>query len=250
MKKILILVLFLTYSLQVFSDNLSDSNKLFNWAEENYSQYFNPPGRNTFKIENYRVRYYKNTDVYMGTLGEDVYVYGEVFNGLKHVGRIGDFIDVTDNETKTVDNIKIIGSHEFITQTEAALELLKNLAPLAFEKTQKYIGIIEQGQYSHMWANEISPRYEVDDMTSFYSIKWHAGAIAHEATHSELYHEYQAKHGLPVPANIWSSVDAEKFCIQYQIDVMKKMNAPQFDIDYLSELDGTGSGCDIDGNCD
>ena len=115
MKKILILLLFLTYSLQVFSDNLSDSNKLFNWAEENYSQYFNPPGRNTFKIENYRVRYYKNTDVYMGTLGEDVYVYGEVFNGLKHVGRIGDFIDVTDSKKinlgmigKFISNLQVI----------------------------------------------------------------------------------------------------------------------------------------------
>ena len=237
MKKILILLLFLTYSLQVFSDNLSDSNKLFNWAEENYSQYFNPPGGSTFEIENYRVRYYKNTDIYIGTLGEDVYVYGEIFNGLKHVGSIGDFIDVTDHEIKIVDNIKIVGSHKFITQTEAALELLKNLAPLAFEKTQKYIGIIEQGEYSHMWANEIPPRYEVDDMTSFYSIKWHAGAIAHEATHSELYHEYQAKHGLPVPADIWSSADAENFCIQYQINVMKKINAPQFDIDYLAESD-------------
>jgi len=64
------------------------------------------------------------------------------------------------------------------------------LAPAALEKIQKHIGIIEQGEYSHMWANEEPPRYEVDDMTSFYSIKWHAGAIAHEATHSELYHQY------------------------------------------------------------
>ena len=99
-----------------------------------------------------------------------------------------------------------------------------------------------------MWANEEPPRYEVDDMTSFYSIKWHAGAIAHEATHSELYHQYQAKHGLPVPADIWSSIDAEKFCIEYQIEVMKKMKAPQADIDYLNTLDGTS--CGIDGNCE
>jgi len=115
MKKILTLVLFLTYSLPVFSNNLSDSNKLFNWAEENYAQYFDPPGGSTFEIENYLVRYYKNTNVYIGTLGEDVYIYGEIFNGLNHVGRIRDFIDLTDNE------IKIVGSDEFVIQTEAAL---------------------------------------------------------------------------------------------------------------------------------
>lgn len=248
MKKILISLLFLTYSVQVYSDNLSDSNKLFNWAEENYSQYFDPPGGNTFKIENYLVRYYKNTDIYIGTLGEDVYIYGEIFNGLNYVGSIGDFIDLT--ETKIVARIKVVGSNEFITQTEAALELLKNLSPVAFEKIQKYIGIIEQGKSSHMWAYEEPPRYEVDDIASFYSIKWYAGTIAHEAKHSEIYHQYQAKHGLPVPADVWSSVDAEKICIEYQIDVMKKINAPQFDIDYLGELDGTATGCDIDGNCD
>jgi len=51
-----------------------------------------------------------------------------------------------------------------------------------------------------------------------------------------------------VPADIWSSIDAEKFCIEYQIEVMKKMKAPQADIDYLNTLDGTS--CGIDGNCE
>lgn len=247
MKNIFILLLFLAYSQHVISDNLSDSNKLFNWAEENYSQYFNPPGEDAFELDNYLVRYYKSTDIYIGTLGKNVYIYGEIFNGLKHVGSIEDFIDLTDNTSEIVDKIKVVGNNEFITQTKSSLEILKNLAPIAFEKIQKYIGTIEQGEFSHMWAFESPPRYEVSNKDSFYSIKWYAGAIAHESKHSELYQEYQAKHGLPVPDNIWSSDKAEKTCIDYQIDIMKKINAPQLDIDFLSQPDGNEADCDI--NC-
>lgn len=251
MKKILILSLFLTYSLQAFSDNLSDSNKLFNWAEKNYAHYFSPPGAITFKIENYLVRYYKDKNVYIGTLGEEVYIYGDIFNGLNRVGLMGDYIDVessTDTPTVTYNGIKIVGSDTFITQTKAALDELKKLAPAAFNKTKQYIGIIEQADYSHIWASEEPPRYAVDDAESFRSIKWYAGAMAHEATHSELYHDYQAKHGLPVPADIWSSDAAEKFCIRYQIEVMKEMSAPQSDIDFLTD-ELNGANCDTDGNC-
>jgi len=243
MKKILILWLFLITP-QAYSDNLSDSNQLFNWAEDNYPQYFNPPNETTFKIENYLVRYYEKTDIYIGTLGADVYVYGKIFNGLIHVGSIGDFINLSNNE------MKIVGNDEFITQTEAALALLKDLVPTTFEKVQQYIGTIEQGEFSHIWVYEESPRYQVSEVDAFYSIKWYAGTIAHEAVHSELYHQYQAKHGTPVPADIWSSLAVEKQCIDYQIEVMKKMNAPQFDINYLNGLDGTGTSCNIDGFCE
>ena len=244
MKNVFILLLLLTYSQHVISDNLSDSNKLFNWAEEHYSQYFNPPGEDTFELDKYLVRYYKSTDIYIGTLGKDVYVYGETFNGLMHVGSIEDFIDLPDTTSEMLGKIKVVGNNEFITQTEASLEILKNLVPIAFEKIQKYIGTIEQGEFSHMWAFESPPRYEVSDRDSFYSIKWYAGAIAHETKHSELYQAYQAKYGLPVPDSVWSSDKAEKICIDYQIDIMKKINAPQFDIDFLIQSEGN---CDV--NC-
>lgn len=250
MKKILLFIVFFTYSLQAFSSNLDDSNKLFIWAEENYSVYFSPAGEGTFKIENYLVRYYKDTDTYIGTLGQDVYIYGDIFNGLQHIGSIGDFIELTNNTSKIVDNIKVTGSNEFILQTEAALEVLKKLAPNTFAKIQLYIGIIEQGKNSHIWVYEQAPRYEVSDIDAFQSIKWYAGTIAHEMIHSELYHEYQVKHGLPVPADIWSSDSAERMGIEYQIEVMIQINAPQFDIDFLNNLDETGNLCNINEICD
>lgn len=248
MKKILLYLLLSTHSLQAFSDNLSDSNKLFDWAEKNYSQYFNPPKGGTFKVESYWVRYYKSTDVYIGTLGEEVYILGDIFNGLKHVGRISDFIDLSDNKTITDHHLKIVGSDAFVIQTKAALELLKNQSPRAFKKVQQYISIFEQAKYSHMWSDEVPPRYAVDEMASFKSVKWYAGTMAHEATHSELYQAYKAKNGLPVPDDIWRSADAETYCIEYQIDVMKEINAAKYDIQFLND-ELNGNNCDIDGSC-
>lgn len=92
MKKILLALFFTVNSIQVLADNLSDSNQLFEWAEKNYPQYFSPAGQETFQIENYLARYYKKTDIYLGTSGEDVYVYGDDFGGLLKVGKISDFI--------------------------------------------------------------------------------------------------------------------------------------------------------------
>lgn len=249
MKTISIVLLLLTYSLQALSDNLSDSNKLFNWAEANYPQYFNPPKEKTFKVENYWVRYYKSTNIYVGTLGDEVYVYGDVFNGLKHIGRIGDFVDVTEGRSKVVGNVKVVGSDAFISQTEAALSVLKSQAPRAFKRAEQNISVIEQTEFSHMWSDEVPPRYAVGEKSSFKSIKWYAGTIAHEATHSALYQAYLAKNGLPVPASIWRSDEAENVCIAYQIEVMEQVNAPKADIDYLNdELNGTN--CDVAGNCE
>ena len=57
--------------------------------------------------------------------------------------------------------IKIKGNSEFIAQTRAALTLLEQKAPDAFIKIQTYVGIIEQGEHSGMWAWENPPRYEV-----------------------------------------------------------------------------------------
>ncbi|MFW5440521.1 MAG: hypothetical protein ACKE5M_07525 [Methylophilaceae bacterium] len=173
-----------------------------------------------------------------------VYVDGDVFNGLQQIGTTEGFTDLPRNK------IKIVGSDKFTTQTESALALLKDLAPTAFDKVQKYIGIIEQGEHSGMWAKEKPPRYEVNDTTSFFSVTWYAGTIAHDAVHSELYHEYKAKHGLPVPADIWSGVNSEKFGILHQIGVMKKIRAPKSEIDYLDGLDGTHCDIDGDGDCD
>ncbi|MBI3161226.1 MAG: hypothetical protein HYZ23_01890 [Chloroflexi bacterium] len=148
-------------------------------------------------------------------------------------------------------NIQIKGAPEFITQTRAALALLEQKDTHAFTKVQTYVGIIEQGEHSGMWAWEFPPRYEVGDVTAFYSVTWYASTIAHDATHSELYARYQAEHpGETVPPEAFSGVEIEKFCNGYQLEVLKRIGAPQAEIDYMSTLDGTHCDVDKDGDCD
>jgi hypothetical protein len=147
--------------------------------------------------------------------------------------------------------IEVRGGAEFITQTVAALTLLEQKAPDAFQKIQTYVGIIEQGEHSGMWAWETPPRYEVGDATAFYSVSWYASTIAHDATHSELFTQYQIAHpGEPVPQEAYGGVEIERFCIGYQLEVAKRIGAPQSEIDYLSSLDGTHCDLDKDGDCD
>jgi len=93
--------LFLSTSIAL-ADNLSDSNKLFNWAESEYPQFFYPPGMTTYKLFNeYLGRFYPNTKNYIGTLGEEVYVYGEDFPTPQKVGVITDFINPEEITTDT-----------------------------------------------------------------------------------------------------------------------------------------------------
>jgi len=147
--------------------------------------------------------------------------------------------------------IEIKGDSEFIAQTSAALTLLEQKAPDTFKKIQAYVGIIEQGEHSGMWAWETPPRYEVGNATAFFSVTWYASTIAHDATHSELYAQYQAAHpGEPVPLEAYGGVDIERFCIGYQLEVSRQIGAPQSEIDYLSTLDGTHCDLDKDGDCD
>jgi hypothetical protein len=136
--------------------------------------------------------------------------------------------------------ILITGSPEFIEQTRQALALLEALAPDAYLKVQTYVGIIAQGEHSGMWAWEEPPRYEVGDPTAFYSLTWYAATIAHDATHSELYHNGQE----------WQGVEVERFCNGYQRTVLEQIGGPQSEIDYLASLDGTHCDVDGDGDCD
>ena len=93
MKKIaMVFFLLVFFPCQVAASNVSESNRLFDWAERSYSQYFSPAGQRTFQVENFLARYYGDTDTYIATLGEDVFLYGDVFDGLAFVGQISDFI--------------------------------------------------------------------------------------------------------------------------------------------------------------
>lgn len=151
----------------------------------------------------------------------------------------------------TYEEIRIVGNADFIDQTRLALSLLKTKAPDAYQKVLSYVAIIEQGDRSGMWAAEELPRYEVGDETAFFSVTWYASTIAHDATHSELYHRYLAEHpGESVPGDVWTGIEVERFCNAYQLDVAKRIGGPANEVDYLAGLTGTHCDVDGDGDCD
>ncbi|MBF0257917.1 MAG: hypothetical protein HQK62_03595 [Desulfamplus sp.] len=100
-KKVLLLslcVVFLCGSL-AYADELSDSNRIFNWAEKNYQQYFPVPssGNNETVVANgYIYRYYEQTGNYLITYEKKFYVYGEMFGGVLEVGSINSFLSIVD----------------------------------------------------------------------------------------------------------------------------------------------------------
>ncbi|MBY0474520.1 MAG: DUF3465 domain-containing protein [Nitrosomonas sp.] len=92
------LLFLLLISTASFAENfLTNSNKLFNFAEQSFPEFFSPTGVATSHLDNYLVRYYPETNNYIGTKGEDVYVYGDVFNGLLRVGVLTDYIELELN---------------------------------------------------------------------------------------------------------------------------------------------------------
>jgi|GEM_PF-2011557 len=93
MKYIIILLIGLLFTSNSWANNLNDSNKLFDWAESSYPQYFSPAGAKTETLDKYLVRFYSSTNIYLGTASDQVYVYGEPFGGLLKVGKINDFIN-------------------------------------------------------------------------------------------------------------------------------------------------------------
>ena len=149
------------------------------------------------------------------------------------------------------DGILIAGNADFVAQTRAALELLREKDPAAYANVRAHIGVIEQGEHSGEWSWENPPRYEVGSATAFSSVTWYASTIAHESVHVRLYQEYlQAHPGEQVPDDVYASVDVEISCNAYQLQTLRNLGAPQAETDYLQTLDGTHCDVDHDGDCD
>jgi hypothetical protein len=107
-----------------FAENLLvNSNKLFDFAEKSYPQFFYPAGIKTVALDGYLVRYYPNTDLYIGTKGYEVYAYGDAFNGLLKVGVISDFVSLEPDGDKLLaavfaeaqSNVQVYGTGTVIS---------------------------------------------------------------------------------------------------------------------------------------
>jgi hypothetical protein len=66
---------------------ISPIDAFYNWAETEYSQYF-PSHQISQDILGYYARHYPTTNIYLGTKGNRVFVYGESFGGLLDAGEL------------------------------------------------------------------------------------------------------------------------------------------------------------------
>ena len=66
--------------------------------------------------------------------------------------------------------IEVRGSTIFKNQVNDSLKLLKDKAPDAYDIVLNYVGRIEQGKHSGMWAYKNPPTFELNDHSAFYSI--------------------------------------------------------------------------------
>jgi len=152
--------------------------------------------------------------------------------------------------SEKLKKIEIKGSKKFKNQVTKALELLKEKTPEAYQIVTEYVRRIEQGKHSGMWAYKKPPTYEMADETTFYSVTWCAGSIAHDSLHSKFYHDYKKEHSGSVPDKVWVGEDAEKKCIRHQLEVLKKIGAPKHEIDHCKKQKGTHHDVNKDGKYD
>lgn len=157
------------------------------------------------------------------------------------------FLIIFHPATAHAYDVSISGLAQFKNQVTSALAILAKKAPQEYQMIKKYIGRIEENERSGMLAYEEPPVYQLSLQTAFYSLTWCAGTIAHDAYHSKLYHDYKEEHGEPVPYQQWAGFEAEIECIAYQIATLKKISAPENEIEYCISLDGTHGDVNKDG---
>lgn len=149
--------------------------------------------------------------------------------------------------------VVIKGNPDFVKQISKALALLKEKAPEAYDMVNEYVGKIEQENISGMSPFKIPPVMSLSDVTIYSSLTWCASVIAHEAFHSKLYHDYRKKHPWRVqivPPEVWGNFEAERKCLKHQLGVLKQINAPIHEINYVASGDGTHGDLNGDGKVD
>ena len=114
--------------------------------------------------------------------------------------------------------------------------LLKVRDSDAYAIVTNYVGRIQEGEHSGMWAYNTPPTYEMTDATAFYSLTWCAATIAHDSLHSKLYHDYQRVHGGKVPDDVWIGRTAEQQCMKHQLTVMNHIGATKWETDYAKNM--------------
>ncbi len=139
-------------------------------------------------------------------------------------------------DSATYHGVKIRGSEKFANQVQAALALINEKAPDEFGVISKYVRRIEEHDRSGMDASHRT--CQLAPASTYYSLTWCAGVIAHEAHHAKLQSSPSYEYGL---------VEEERACNVFQASVMEKIGAPRDELDHLAKQDGTHFDANGDG---
>ena len=160
--KIAVLI-YLLFPAIVLASDLSDSNRLFDFAEDNYPQFFPLPGTSTFRIAGYLARYYADTDNYIGTKDGRAYVYGEIFQGLRNVGHISDYVELDVDGDELLAQLFASGISDVQVQGKG---IVVAILPddLQGSRHQRFIVLLASGQTLLIAHNiDLAPR--IDDLS-------------------------------------------------------------------------------------
>lgn len=183
---LLFLLLFSTTS--IAEDFLINSNKLFNFAEQFFPELFSPAGVATSGLDNYLVRYYPETNNYIGTSDGDVYVYGDAFNGLLRVGVFADYIELEPDGDELLAQLFVDAqSNVQVYGTGAVISILSD--DLNGSRHQRFIIELKSKQTLLIAHNiDLAPRINklvLDDQIEFFGeYEWNdQGGVVHWTHH-------------------------------------------------------------------
>ncbi|SHE22152.1 hypothetical protein BPUTEOMOX_2262 [methanotrophic endosymbiont of Bathymodiolus puteoserpentis (Logatchev)] len=171
------------------ADNLSDSNKLFDFAEINYPEFFSQAEGPTYELGAYLVRYYPERGYYLGTKDGQVWAYGDIFGGLLKLGKISDYVELEPEGDAVLAELFADGLSD--VQVQGVGEVIAILADdLQGSRHQRFIIKLVSGQTLLVAHNiDLAPRVSnlsVGDRIEFFGeYEWNEkGGVIHW-THSD-----------------------------------------------------------------
>lgn len=140
----------------------------------------------------------------------------------------------TTTQPLIAKNVLIEGSSGFTSETNKALNLLKNSSE--YPAITQYLDRIKEYDKSGMNVYSDVPTFQVGQPTWNSSTMWYAGTIAHDSYHSKLYFEAKEANGGNEPnRSTWTGKEAEQKCLAFQMKVLQQMGADNDTIDQVRQ---------------
>ncbi len=137
----------------------------------------------------------------------------------------------TTSTTVAAVGIEIVGDDAFVTQTQAALDLLATDVPEIYDEVLDHIDAIESVT-AGSGMDVFTKTFRVGDVTAYApgygpedQVLWLAGTIVHDACHSRLYTDGEEYVGR----------DAELTCLEDQLAALLVLSGFEFE-DYIQFL--------------